>query len=115
MPRTARLDAPGVLHHVICRGIERREVFLDDADRADSVRRLAALATDGAITLCAWALMPNHIHLLCRTREIPLSRSMHRLLTGYVVNFNRRRTRHGHLFQNRFKSIVSNGMRACTA
>jgi REP element-mobilizing transposase RayT len=106
MPRTARLDAPGVLHHVICRGIERREVFLDDADRADFVRRLAALATDGAITLYAWALMPNHVHLLCRTRGLPLSRSMHRLLTGYVVNFNRRHTRHGHLFQNRFKSIV---------
>ncbi|MCU0564557.1 MAG: transposase, partial [Desulfobacterales bacterium] len=115
MLRTARIDAPGVLHHVICRGIERREVFLDDADRADFVQRLAALATDGAITPCAWALLPNHIRLLCRTRGIPLPRSMRRLLTGYDVNFNRRRTRPGHLFQNRFKSIVSNGMRACTA
>ena len=106
MPRTARLDAPGVLHHVICRGIERRAVFLDGTDRDDFVRRLSALAAEGSLSIYAWALLPNHFHLLCRTQRHPLSRSMHRLLTGYVVNFNRRHTRHGHLFQNRFKSIV---------
>jgi putative transposase len=106
MPRTARLDAPGVLHHVICRGIERRAVFLDDTDHADFVRRLASLAAEGAFSVYAWALLPNHFHLLCRTLRDPLSRCMHRLLTGYVVNFNRRHARHGHLFQNRFKSIV---------
>jgi putative transposase len=50
--------------------------------------------------------MPNHFHLLVRTAEQPLPRSMKKLLTGYVVNFNRRHMRHGHLFQNRYKSIV---------
>jgi len=106
MPRSARLDASGVLHHVIGRGIERRKVFLDDADRTDFLDRLAALAHGGALDVYAWTLMPNHFHLLCKTRLQPLSISMHRLLTGYAVNFNKRRRRHGHLFQNRFKSIV---------
>jgi REP element-mobilizing transposase RayT len=106
MPRTARINASGALHHVIGRGIERRKVFLDDTDRADFLNRLAALAYDGALDVYAWALMPNHFHLLCKTRLQPLSISMHRLLTGYAVNFNKRRRRHGHLFQNRFKSIV---------
>ena len=106
MPRSARIDASGVLHHVIGRGIERRKVFLNDADRADFLDRLAALAQCGAADIYAWALMPNHFHLLCKTRIQPLSISMHRLLTGYAVNFNKRRRRHGHLFQNRFKSIV---------
>ena len=106
MPRSARIDAPGILHHVIGRGIERRRIFLDDGDRSDFVQRLSKLALGGAMDVYAWALMPNHFHILCKTRLQPLSVSMHRLLTGYVVNFNRRRRRHGHLFQNRFKSIV---------
>ena len=54
----------------------------------------------------AWALMPNHAHFLFRTGTEPLSRLMRRLLTGYVIGFNRRHRRHGQLFQNRFKSII---------
>jgi hypothetical protein len=54
----------------------------------------------------AWTLMPNHFHFLCKTRSRPLSSSMRKILTGYVVNFNKRHKRHGYLFQNRYKSIV---------
>jgi len=54
----------------------------------------------------AWAILPNHFHILCKTKKRSLSSSMRKLLTGYAVNFNRRRRRHGHLFQNRYKSIV---------
>lgn len=106
MPRLARLDAPGVLHHVIGRGIERKRIFLNDGDRVDFVDRLARLVQEGAMDIYAWALLPNHFHLLCRTKNLPLAASMRKLLTGYVVNFNKRHRRHGHLFQNRYKSIV---------
>ena len=106
MPRLARLDAPGILHHVIGRGIERRKIFLNDGDRVDFIDRLAKLAQEGALEIYAWALLPNHFHLLCRTKNLPLATSMRKLLTGYVVNFNKRYRRHGHLFQNRYKSIV---------
>jgi putative transposase len=106
MPRSSRIDAPGVLHHIIGRGIEGRDVFLGDTDREDFIARLDALAQSGAWDVYAWALMRNHFHLLCKTAGQPLSVSMHRLLTGYVVNFNKRHRRHGYLFQNRFKSIV---------
>jgi len=106
MPRLARLDAPGVLHHVMVRGLERRAIFRDDADRADFIDRLAALAEVGALTVYAWALLPNHAHLLVRTGGRPLARSMRSLLTGYASAFNRRHRRAGHLFQNRYKSIV---------
>jgi REP element-mobilizing transposase RayT len=67
MPRQARLDAPDTLHHVMVRGLERRTIFRDDADREDFVVRLAALAEAGALTVYAWALLPNHAHLLVRT------------------------------------------------
>lgn len=60
MPRLARLDAPGVLHHVIGRGIEQRKIFLSDIDRNDSLGRLSALSKDGAMEIFAWVLMPNH-------------------------------------------------------
>jgi putative transposase len=88
------------------RGIERTAIFRDDRDRADFVTRCAALAEAGAWTVYAWALLPNHAHLLVRTGGRPLPRSMRTLLTGYAGAFNRRHHRVGHLFQNRYKSIV---------
>lgn len=106
MPRAARLDAVGVLHHVMARGIEKRPIFRDDRDRDDFLLRLAGLAKGGAWVVYAWSLMPNHFHVLVRTASLPLSRSMRRLLTGYAGAFNRRHRRSGHLFQNRYKSVV---------
>jgi putative transposase len=106
MPRGPRLDAPGVLHHVTVRGIERRPLFRGDADRDDFVNRLAGLAQGGAVSVYAWALLPNHAHLLVRTGARPLARSMRSLLTGYAGGFNRRHRRVGHLFQNRYRSVV---------
>jgi REP element-mobilizing transposase RayT len=61
MPRLARLDAPGILHHVMGRGIERKQIFINDTDRSDFLDRLAALAEEGAMDVYAWVLMPNHI------------------------------------------------------
>ncbi len=106
MPRQPRLDAPDVLHHVMVRGIERRPIFQDDADRAAFVARLVGLVQATGLSVLAWALLPNHAHLLVRTGRRPLPRVMRALLTGYAGAFNRRHHRAGHLFQNRYKSIV---------
>jgi len=62
MPRPARLDAPGVLHQVMGRGIERRRLVPDDTDRADVSGRLAALGTATGLTVYAWARLPHHAH-----------------------------------------------------
>jgi REP element-mobilizing transposase RayT len=88
------------------RGIEKTNIFITDEDREDFISRLADLAGKQAIKIYAWALLPNHFHLLCKTQNKPLASNMRKLLTGYVVNFNRRHKRRGHLFQNRYKSIV---------
>ena len=106
MPRQPRLDAPGALHHVMGRGIERTNIFRIDRDREDFVSRLAKQCLDGNLIVYAWCLLSNHFHLLVRTGREPISRSMKKLLTGYVVNFNLRHKRTGHLFQNRYKSII---------
>jgi REP element-mobilizing transposase RayT len=106
MPRKSRIDAPGALHHVICRGIEGRPIFEDDFDRDRFVKRLGSVLQETATPCYAWALIPNHFHLLIRTGLVPVATVMRRLLTGYAVSFNHRHRRSGHLFQNRYKSIL---------
>ena len=114
MPRGARLDAPGALHHVMVRGIERGLLFRDDRDCAEFVARLAQVVHRTGLTVLAWALLPNHLHLLVRTPSVQRGRpyrpalptAMRQLLTGYAGAFNRRHKRVGHLVQNRYRSTL---------
>lgn len=106
MPRKSRIDAPGALHHLIARGIERREIFSDDQDRHAFIDRLGLVLTETGTACYARALIPNHFHLLLRTGEVSVATVMRRLLTGHAISYNRRHRRHGHLFQNRYKSIL---------
>jgi REP element-mobilizing transposase RayT len=109
MRRKARIDAPGALHHIIVRGIERRRIFSDDQDRDNFVERLGDIVIETQSCCFAWALIPNHAHILLQTGQTPLAtvmRSAEGGLTGYAVSYNRRHRRHEHLFQNRYKSIL---------
>ena len=106
MPRQARIDAPGALHHIIVRGIEKKKIFRSEGDRKGFLDRLGDIVSETKTDCFAWALMPNHAHLLLRTGLIPISRVMSRLLTSYAVSFNKKHRRHGQLFQNRYKSIL---------
>ena len=106
MPRLPRIDAPGVIHHVMIRGIEGRDIFRDQSDYKDFLGRLESLLPETQTCCYAWVLMSNHAHFLVRSGDRGLPHLMRRLLTGYVVRFNRRHNRHGQLFQNRYKSIV---------
>jgi REP element-mobilizing transposase RayT len=106
MPRRSRIDAPGALHHVIARGIEKRKIFQDDSDRNNFLERLGRILKETKTPCLAWAFIPSHVHLLLKTSQTPVATLMRRLLTGYAVSFNRRHRRHGHLFQNRYKSIL---------
>ena len=73
MPRQARIDAPGVLHHVIIRGIERKRIFTDDRDRQDFLERLSGLFEEKTTPCYAWALMNNYGHLLLRTGTVAIA------------------------------------------
>jgi REP element-mobilizing transposase RayT/DNA-binding Lrp family transcriptional regulator len=106
MPRKSRIDAPGALHHIIARGIERKKIFQDDTDQNHFLERLGVILKETKTPCLAWALIPNHFHLLLKTGQTPVATLMRRFLTGYAVSFNRRHRRHGHLFQNRYKSIL---------
>jgi len=106
MPRGARLDAPGTLHHVMVRGIEGSSIVADDEDRGFFVSRMGRIASETGTSIFAWALMTNHAHILLKSGAAGLSTFMRKLLTGYASGYNRRHQRYGHLFQNRYKSIV---------
>jgi REP element-mobilizing transposase RayT len=97
---------PGLLQHVMVRGIEKRDIFADDKDRQSFLSRFSELLQETSTDCLAWALLSNHVHLLLRPRQEKLARFMRRLLTGYATTFNLRYRRSGHLFQNRYKSIV---------
>ncbi|MGC8811877.1 MAG: transposase, partial [bacterium] len=106
MPRQARLDAPGTLHHIIIRGIDGLQIFKDNEDRLNFISRLRDLLKDTGNRVLAWVLMENHIHLLLFSGSLGIVSFMRRLLTGYALYYNRKYQRKGHLFQNRYKSIV---------
>ena len=106
MPRQARLDSPGTLHHVIIRGIEKRRIVDDKVDRARLVQRMEDLSKETGTSVYAWSVMTNHAHILLKSGNRGLSYFMRRFLTGYAITYNIRHKRHGHLFQNRYKSIV---------
>ena len=106
MPRQARIDTPGALHHIIARGIGRRKIFNDREDRNRFIERLSQLIGETQTGCYAWALLPNHFHLLLRTGAKPIATLMRRLLTGHAIYYNQRHRRSGHLFQNRYKSIL---------
>jgi len=106
MPRGPRLDAPGTIHHVIIRGIERRKIVNDDKDRENFVARMGTVALETKTLIYAWALMTNHAHIFLRSSAAGLPTFMRRFLSGYAITYNRRHHRYGHVFQNRYKSII---------
>ncbi len=64
MPRQARLDVFGALHHIMVRGINKSNIFDDDEDRARFLERLGQNIIEGKCSVYAWALMDNHVHIL---------------------------------------------------
>jgi putative transposase len=63
MPRQARLDVPGTLHHIIVRGINKSVIFDDDQDKARFLERLGQKVTDARASVYAWALMDSHAQM----------------------------------------------------
>jgi putative transposase len=106
MPRQPRLDAPGLLQHVIARGIQGSRIFLDRQDYEHLLARLEKIVLKAQVRCYAWTLLPDHFHLLLRSGNVHLGKVMRSLMTGYAVTFNRRHRRNGHLFQTRYKSII---------
>lgn len=106
MARPLRIQYPGAVYHVTCRGNERREIFRDDKDRKTFLEILSQSIEIYNIRLYSYILMSNHFHLLIETPFGNLGEFMRHFNITYTSYFNRRHKRVGHLYQGRYKSIV---------
>ncbi len=104
MPREAGERSVSGYYHVMLRGYERRNIFMDRSDREKFLTLLSRQTEKGTIAVIAYCLMDNHLHLLVKENENGLAKAMSSVGTAYVIYFNEKYYRSGHLFQNRYKS-----------
>lgn len=103
MARLPRIDLAG-FHHVINRGVERREIFIDKEDYDAFLTLLCQQCVTYEVDVHSYCLMSNHYHLLIETHQENLSKFMRAINAQYAAYFNRKYKRVGHLWQGRFKS-----------
>ena len=89
-------------YHVCARGTGKQLIFESDDDRWEFLELMRDCCREAGVTVVAWCLMGNHVHLVLADYEDRMSAAMHRLLLTYARRFNKRTGRTGHLFQNRF-------------
>ncbi|MFH1824817.1 MAG: transposase [Candidatus Firestonebacteria bacterium] len=106
MARQWRIQYKGAIYHVMSRGIEKGVIFLSDEDCLRFLECIKRTVEKFKLEIFAFVLMGNHYHLLLRTPEANLSKSMQWLQTSYSVYYNLKHKRSGHLFQGRYKSIL---------
>jgi len=106
MSRPLRIQYPDAYYHVTCRGNEQRKIFRDAEDRKEFLCLLARSAEIYEVQVLAYALMPNHFHLLICTPKGNLSEFMRHFNISYTGSFNRKYRRAGHLYQGRYKAFL---------
>lgn len=106
MARKPRIEFAGAFYHVIARGNQRQKVFWAGNDYKDYLSKLKFYRDKFKFIIHAYCLMPNHVHLLLETKDIPLSKVMHGLQFSYTQAFNKRHKKIGHLFHGRYKAII---------
>jgi len=106
MARPWRIEYEGAYYHVLSRGNQQQDIFLNDIDRHTFLKTLGRMSDRFEVDVFAYVLMNNHYHLLLRTNRANLSKSMQWLGTTYTTIFNLSQSRSGHLFQGRYKSIL---------
>lgn len=106
MSRPLRVEYPGAVYHITCRGNEKKTIFRDRLDQESFLDILVESKKIYGIRLFAYVLMDNHFHLLLETPLGNLAQFMRRFNITYTSYFNRSHNRVGHLFQGRYKSIL---------
>ena len=109
MPRKLRVQYPGAMYHVMCRGDRREDVFLDDVDRQDFLKTLAEACQKTEWQVHAYCLMRNHYHLVLETPNGNLVAGMAWLQSTYTIRLNHRHKLFGHVFSGRYKAQLVEG------
>lgn len=106
MPRYARKKSESGVFHIMLRGINKQDIFEEDEDRRRFLSTLERFKEMCKFNVYGYCLMSNHIHLLIKENEEPLSNVVKRICSSYVYWYNMKYERCGHLFQERYKSEV---------
>lgn len=104
MPRTARKRSSTGIYHIMLRGLDRRNIFLDEEDKIKFMEKIMMAKERGKFELYGYCLMDNHVHLLLKENGEDIGTSIKRITVGYVGWHNNKYGRTGHLFQNRYMS-----------
>lgn len=104
MPRHQRILSKTGTYHIMMRGNEKKNLFLDEEDKRWFLETLFIKKKETGFLIYAYCLMNNHIHLLIREGQESIATTMKRVNASYAYYFNQRYQRVGHLFQDRFKS-----------
>ena len=102
--RVPRQASRSGYYHVVIKGDGGQAIFEDDFDRRTFLRLAERYFAEAGVSVIAWCLMENHVHLVLRDDAEELSVAMHRLGTAYARHYNDRTGRVGHLFRERFMS-----------
>ena len=105
MARSVRLQYPGAVYHVMCRGDRREAIFAGDADRELFLATLGEMCARSGMLVHSYVLMSNHYHLLLETPEPNLVAGMQWFQGTYTQRFNARHRLSGHVFQGRYKAM----------
>lgn len=104
MPRQGRQQSQTNIYHIVTRGNERKEIFIDEEDKIKYLNILYEKKKNGEFELYAYCIMSNHVHLLLREGIESVSKVMKRIGTSYARYYNQKHERVGHVFQDRYKS-----------
>jgi len=104
MPRRPRLFLRYGIYHVYCRVARGEFVFDDRSEAEEFVEHLRTVRDLDGWTIFAWCIMGNHYHLVVKTGEVALWRSMARLQGSFSRGFNRRHRFLGRLWQSRYRA-----------
>ena len=106
MARKPRVYFPGAIYHVICRGNNREWVFNTDTDKLSYLSLISQYKERYGFNLYAWAILSNHVHLLIKVNEVPLSKIMQGIQQSYTGRYNHFNERTGHVFEQRYKAFL---------
>lgn len=105
MARVPRVEIIGFPHHLTQRGNRKQQTFFSDADYRIYKKLLAEAKIKAGVSIWAYSLMPNHVHLVAVPSESGgLARLMQHPHRRYAWRINRRMNWQGHLWQSRFYS-----------
>lgn len=115
MARKARMRSESRVYHILLRGAEKQDIFIDNEDKTRILQILKDKKQDKAFFIYAYCILSNHIHLVIREGTDDISRILKRTAASYASYLNKKYSRSGHVFQDRFKSETVNSKQCLLA